>query len=133
VHQTGVALVAVGVEDPETGSPAWRTEPVASDDDLGLLSDDVTPEADPAGPGELEAKPRGLRDRRSERGRGTGCLEQDEQRRGPPGERGQPLEPIRDLGRSRAGLEPLGQIDDQQVDRPTTEQRARDRQALIQV
>jgi len=55
--EAGVALAAVGVEDPELRPPARRTEAVPRDHHLRPLADDVATEADPAAPGELEPEP----------------------------------------------------------------------------
>ena len=49
-----VALATVRVEDPEGRPPPRWPEPVAGDECLGLLSDHVAPEPDPAPPGQLE-------------------------------------------------------------------------------
>ena len=64
--ETGVALAAVRVKDPEGRSPPRRPEPVAGDERLGLLPDHVAPEPDPAPPGQLESEAGRLGDGRRE-------------------------------------------------------------------
>ena len=79
--EAGVALAAVRVEDPEGGSPPRRPEPVAGDDRLGLLADDVAPEPDPRPAGQLEPQAGRLGDGRREAVRVTPArwFEQDQQ------------------------------------------------------
>ena len=63
--EAAIALAALGVEDP--GSARFpAAEPVAGDGHLGLLADDVAPEADPGSAGELEAEAGRLGDGRGE-------------------------------------------------------------------
>ena len=64
--EAAIALAALGVEDPELRPPPRRAEPVAGDGHLGLLADDVAPEADPRSAGELEAEAGRLGDGRGE-------------------------------------------------------------------
>ena len=54
--EAGVALAAVGVEDPQLRPPPRRAETVPGDHHLRPLTDDVAAEADPAAPGELQAE-----------------------------------------------------------------------------
>jgi hypothetical protein len=121
--EAGVAWPAVGVEDPELGPAAGRPVPVAADRHLDPLADDVPTEPDPRSASELEPET----DRRAEQVRRTvgsvrhGWLEDHEQAAGPPGQRRQPAEPLGDPARLPG---PGGQIDEQQVDRSGTEQRA---------
>ena len=144
--EAGVALPAVGVEDPQRRPPPWRAGAVARDDHLRSLADDVAPEPDPRSSGELEADPGGLADGALElAGAARRRLEHDERDPGTPGER-------RDPGKSIAESSPPGsggtrgsgggrrrspgclvgrQVDDEQVHRPAREQRAGDRQPLL--
>ena len=55
--EAGVALTALRVEDPERHPAPRRAVPIAGDQRLGSLADDVPPETDPRAPGELQAKP----------------------------------------------------------------------------
>ncbi len=111
--------------------------PVAPDDDLGPLAHDITPEADPRSPGELEAESR----RRGQRiglaspaparsGAGRRRLEDDQEHAGPPRQRGHPGELVGESGRSSG---PGGQVDDEQVDRSGLEERAGHRETLVKV
>ena len=138
--EAGVALPSVGVQDPEGRSPARWTSPVAGDDHLRSLADDVPAEPDPRSTGELEPDPGRLADGRCQtarRCRGTWRLEHDEGDPGTACERGQPPESIGE-SRSRAATarppfrrQARRQVDDQQVDRPSGQERARDRETLL--
>ncbi len=57
-------------------------------------------------------------------------LEDDEERAGSPGERGQTSE---SFGEARGTLEPGGQVDDEQVDRSSLEECAGHRETLVEV
>src|SRR5258707_5055585 len=94
--EAGVARTAVRVEDPE-GRPAARwAGPAACYQDLGLLADDIAPEAEPRSTGQLEADPgrlaHGRHDIRDEARR----LEDDEADPRPSGERREPAEAVGD-------------------------------------
>ena len=91
------------------------------------------PEADPRPPGELEAEAARLGDRGREAAREPGRIEDQEQRLRAPGERGESTEAFGDLGRLVGLRQPAaGQVEHEQVDRATGQQRARDREALVQ-
>jgi hypothetical protein len=62
VAEAGVALSAVGVEDPQRRPPPGWTGAIARDDHLRSLADDVSSEPDPRSTGELEADPGRLAD-----------------------------------------------------------------------
>src|SRR5215212_1979854 len=64
--EAGVPLSSVRVEDPDRRPTARRAGPVATDDHLRSLADDVPPEADPRAPGELEADAGGFADGRDD-------------------------------------------------------------------
>jgi len=130
--EAGVALAAVGVEDPERGSPARWAGPIAGDDHLRSLPDDVPAEPDPRSAGQLQPDAGRLADGGSETGaRGRPRrLEHDERDPGTTRERGHSGEPIREPG---GAWRPCRQVDDEEVDRPTGEERAGDRQALLGV
>ena len=135
--EAGVALATVGVEDPEGGPPPRRAVAIAGDERLRPLPDDVAPEADPRSPGKLEADPGRLGDgggKTPDRPAGeAGWLEDDEERLRPPGECRQPAEPIGDAGRAIRGGQPAArQVQDEQVDRASGQQRATDGQALVE-
>jgi hypothetical protein len=98
--EAGVALAAVGIEDPERGSPARWAGPIAGDDHLCSLPDDVPAEPDPRSAGQLQPDAGRLADGGSEtsaRGRPR-RLEHDERDSGPARERGHSGEAIREPG-----------------------------------
>jgi hypothetical protein len=139
--EAGVALAAVGIQDPKAGSPPWWAGPIAGDDHLRSLADDVAPEPDPRSTGKLEPDARRLRDGGRETGRRRRArrLEHDEADPGTSREGGQAAEAIGE-SRARASLIPrptraqaCGQVDDQQVDRSTSQQGARDREPLLRI
>ena len=144
--EAGIALPTVGVQDPEGCPPARWASPVAGDDHLRSLADDVPAEPDPRSTGELEPDAGRLADgsRQPPTRRGARRLEHDEADPGTARERGQPPESIGESrsrrsilraslarGPARSSLQAGRQVDDQQVDRPAGQQRAGDRQALL--
>ena len=128
--EAGVALAAVGIEDPKAGSPAGWAGPIAGDDHLRSLADHVPAEPDPRLTGQLEADPGRLPDRGLETARSARRLEDHQADPGPTRERGQAPEAIRE-GATAAGSR--RQVDDEEVDRSPGQQRAGDRQALLGV
>jgi hypothetical protein len=138
--EAGIALAAVRVEDPE-GRPAARwTGPVAGDHHLRSLADHVPAEPDPRSAGQLQPDPGRLADGAGEAtAAGTaamrvGRFEHDEADPGPPGQRCQPSEPIREShlrATTRAARNASRQVDDKEVHRSTGQQRPGDRQALV--
>ena len=100
---------------------------------LRPLADDVAPEPDPRSAGELEAEAGrfgdgGRRGRRSSPG-GSRATSSVSDRRASAASR---REPVGDLRGGRAGVRARRQVDDEQVDRPAGEERAGDRQALVE-
>ena len=131
--EAGVALAAVGVEDPEGRPPPRRAVSVAGDQRLRPLADDVAPEPDPRPPGELEPDAGRLGDGGRQVPVEARRLEDDEQRLRATGERRQPAEPVGDPGGLVRGGQPAtGQVEHEQVDRPPGQQRATDGQALVE-
>ena len=130
--EAAVALPSLRVEDPELRPPPRRAESVAGDGHLRPLADDVAPEPDPRSAGELEAEARRFGDGGGEAGRQARWLEGDEERLRAAGQRGEPAEAIGDVGGGRAGIRARRQVDDEEVDRPAGEERAGDRQALVE-
>jgi hypothetical protein len=128
--EAGVPLAAVGVEDPEGRPPARRAGPVAGHDHLRPLTHDVASEADPRRPGELEADPGCLADGAGDARGQARWLEDREADPGPAGEGRQPAEPIDGL---RFPIDLLGQVHDEEVDRPAREQGTRDGDPLLDV
>ena len=127
--EAGVALAAVGVEDLERGSPARWAGPIAGDDHLRSLPDDVPAEPDPRPVRQLQPDAGRL----AHGGRETGAcgrprrLEHDERDPGTARERGHSGEPIGEPG---GAWRPCRQVDDQEVHRPAGEERAGDRQTF---
>ena len=130
--ETSVTPSPLRVEDPELRPPPRRTESVAGDRHLRPLADDIAPETDPRSSGELEAEARRFGNGRGEPGRQAGRLEGDEERLRAAGQRGEPAKAIGDAGGGRAGIRTRRQVHDEQVDRPAGEERAGDRQALVE-
>ena len=131
--EAGVALPAVGVEDPQRRAPPGWTGAVARDDHLRSLADDVSSEPDPRSTGQLEADPGCLADRGIEAPWASARrLEHHERDPGSTGERRNPGEPIAESHLRNAVL-PGRQVDDQQVHRPTRKQRAGNGEALLRV
>ena len=131
-REAGVAIVAVGVEDPKLCPPARRAEPVACDHRLSPLPHDVADQPDPRSTGQLEPKPGRLGDGAGHSRGQVRWLDEDEQRLRPARQRDQPMEAITQLRRTSGSLETRREVEDEQVDRPTGEQRRRDRQALVE-
>ena len=143
--EAGVALASVRVQDPEGRSPARRSGPVAGDDHLRALADHVAAESDPRSTGQLETDAGRLADGAGETAGsgGTRWLEHDDGDARPSRQRRQASEPI-DEGSSGTRAEALRagpfrvtarattrQVDDQQVDGSTGQERACDREALV--
>ena len=133
--KAGVALAAVGVENLERGAPAGRSGPVAGDEHLGALPDDIPAEPDPRPTGQLQPDAGGLADGAVQPARGAvrpsgRRLQHDQGDAGPTSERGHSGETVREPGGARRAR---GQVDDEQVHRPARQQGAGDRQALLRV
>lgn len=56
-REAGVPVAALGVDDAQVRPTAGWPEVVAVHDDLGLLADDVAPEAEPRPPCQVEPQP----------------------------------------------------------------------------
>ncbi len=135
--EAGVALAAVGVEDPEGRPPARRAGSVAGDVHLRPLADDVASEVDPRPPRQLEPQPGRLRNGRREPAGKIRWLQDDDAHAGPPTQRreaAQPVtEPVGEATGSPARTGPCRQVDDEQVHGPASEQRTGDGQPLVEV
>ena len=116
---------------------------VPGDHHLGPLADDVTSEADPRPPGELQPKPDRFAEGAGYGRRQPGRLENDQQTARPTCQRRQPVQPIGktrrlSTGRSRGPCPRVfrskhrRQIDQEQIHRAALEQRPGDGQALVQ-
>jgi hypothetical protein len=135
--EAGIALAAVGVQDPKAGSPARWAGPITGDDHLRSLADLVPAEPDPRSTGQLEPDPGrlahgGREARAGSRARarplGSRRLEHDEADSGAAREGGQAAQSIGQPGGTR---EARRQVHDQEIDRPTGQERAGDRQAFL--
>lgn len=126
--QAGVPLAAIGIEDPERGSPPRRADPAATHHDLGHLAHHVPAEPDPRATGEFEADPGSLPDRGSHVPHEPRRLEDEEADPGPTRQRREPAEP---LAEPRRPLRAWRQVQDEQIHRPAREERAGNRQTLV--
>jgi hypothetical protein len=136
--EAGVALASVRIQDPEGRPPSRWAGPATSDDHLRSLADHVAAEPDPRSARQLEPDPRRLTDGAGEAGRAGGVrrFEHDEADPRPAGQGCEPAEAIGEGApeeRVRALPVARRQVDDQQVDRSTGQQRAGDREALVGV
>ena len=132
VGEAPVALPAVGVENPELRPSPRRPEPVAGDRHLGLLADHIAPEADPGASCQLEAEAGRFGDGRGETAGQTGRLERHEQRLCPACQGDEAAKPVGGLRMGRAGIRMRRQIEDEEIDRPSRQERARDRQPFVE-
>ena len=128
--EAGVSLPSVRIEDSERRPPAGWAGPVAGDDHLRSLADDVPPEADPRSTSQLETYPRRLADGRRHVRDEPRRLQDHEADPGPPGQRREPAEAV---GNARGAFDAGREVDDEEVHGPAREQRAGDREALVGV
>lgn len=126
VGEAAIPLPALRVEDAKLRLPPRWTESVAGDRHRRPLADNVAPEPDPRSAVELEAESGGFGDGCHEAGGQPGRLQRDENRLRTASERGEAPETIGHAGRARSGIRTRRQIDDEDVDRPTGEERAGD-------
>lgn len=130
-----VPLTALGVEDPERGRPSRWPVAVVGDERFRALADDVAAQADPRPASQFQADAGRLVDRGRETAWAAaqpGRIEDQEQGLRAAGERGETVESIGDPARRVALRQSTaGQVEDEQVDRATGEERAGDRQALV--
>ena len=133
VCEARIPFAALGVEDPERRAPPGRPVAVVGDERLGALADDVAAEADPRPAGQLEPDAGRLGDRGREAAGEPGRIEDEEQGLRASGERGKSMESVGDPARLvRPSQSTAGQVEDEHVDRPTRQERARDAQALVE-
>ena len=117
--EAGVPLPSVRIEDSERRPPAGWAGPVAGDDHLRSLADDVPPEANPRSTGQLETDPRRFADGSGDSLDETRRLQDHERDPGPASERREPAEAV---GNARGGLDAGREIDDKEVHGPAREQ-----------
>ena len=128
-----IPVAALGVQDPEGGLPSRWPVAVVRDERLRALADDVATQADPRPTNQLEPNAGRLVDRGGEAAGESGRIQDQEQGLRAPGERGQSMESIGDPARLvRLRQSSAGQVQDEQVDRPSRQEAARDRQAFVQ-
>ncbi len=113
--ETCIPIPTVRVQDPERGSSAGRTGPVACDHDIGGLPDDISAEPDPRSAGELQADPRPLPDRGGHRAHEPRRFEDQQGDSGSPGESGEPTESISE---PRRPVGTRGQVQNEKVHGP---------------
>lgn len=124
--EASIARAAVRVQDPDLGPATRRTEAAAGHLHLGPLADDVMAEPDPGSAPELQPEPEAGAERPV--GSTPRWLQDDEQGTGSPGERGETAEGIDEPVRP---ADPGWQVEEEQVDGPTLEERARHRERLL--
>ena len=117
--ETAVPLATLGVEDPELRPSSRRSVAAAGHERLRPLADDVPPEPDPGPARQFQAQSGRFGDSGREPGGQPGRLERDEERLRPPGEPGQPTQPLGNPGRRRAHGGSGRQVDHEDVDRST--------------
>jgi hypothetical protein len=131
--KTAVTLAAVRIEDLERRPAARRAVAIASDQRLGPLADDVSPQPDPRVTGELQTEAGGSGHGAREVAAEAGRLKHHEERLRAPGQGGEAVEPIGQACRAVRGRHTTaGQIQDQQVHRSTGKQHATDGQPFIE-
>jgi hypothetical protein len=131
--ETRVPLAALGVEDPERRSTPRRAVAVVGHERLGPVADDVAPEPDPRPVRQLEPDTGRLGDRVRETTAESGRVEDQQQGLGAPRERGQSMQPVADACRLVGpGQSTTGQVEDEQIDRPTGQQAPGDAEALVE-
>jgi hypothetical protein len=127
-----VPLPTLRIEDPERRSLPRRPVPVAGNERLGALADDIAPEPDPRPANELEPEPGRLGHGGRKAGTEVRRLEDDEEGVRPTGEGRQPMEPVRDAGRAIGTRQAGRQIDEEEVDRASGQERGSDREAFVE-
>jgi hypothetical protein len=127
-RETGIPLAALGVEDPEGRPTPRRTVAVMRDECLRPLADDVAAQPDPRPARQLEPDAGRLGDRGRQPAIEPGGIEDQQQRLRAASERGESMEPVRDLRRLVGpGQSTARQVQDEQVDRAAGKQAAGDR------
>lgn len=96
--ETGVALPAVRVEDPEDRPATRWPRPVPGDGHLRPLADDVPAEPDPRPSDEFEPETGRLGHRGRHGGGEARRLEDHDRAAGPSAEGGEPAEPVTEAG-----------------------------------
>jgi hypothetical protein len=124
--EASIARSAVRVQDPDLRPATRWTEATAGHLHLGPLADDVTAEPDPGPAPELQPEPEPGAERPV--GSAPRRLEDDEQGTGPAGERSEAVEGLDEPARP---AEPGWQVEEEQVDGPALEERARHRERLL--
>lgn len=141
VAETGVAIPAVRVEDPQLRPSARWTRAVPGHDHLRPLADDITAEPDPVPPGQLQADPRRLLEHIPEALRKPGGFDDDEQGLRMTGERRQATQTFGHPGPRAPGTPPSlesvrpargRKIQDEGIDDASLEQRADHGQPLVE-
>ncbi len=159
-QEAGVPATPLRVEDPNLCSTPRRPEPVPADEHFGALPDDIPAEADPRSTGQLQPKRCRRGDGGRQLLPESRWLEDDEQHAGPPGKGGEALEAIGQAGRTfrrtvvpgvarcrhiapgvaprrwvpgrgAAGPSVVRQVDDEDIHRPTREERPGHRDPFI--
>ncbi len=124
---------ALCVQDGQLGVPTGRAVPVAHHSGPAPLPDHVPAQPDPARAAQFEPQPaRLVHGSRQSASQPVG-RQHHEQRPRPPGQARQPPQPVPHPRSGHRRAPTLGQVQHQQVHRPGGEQRARQRQRLLEV
>ena len=131
--EAAVPRPALGVQDGQLGVPTGRAVPVARHGGPAPLPDHVPAQPDPARAAQLKPQPaRLVHSSRQPASQPVG-RQHHEQRPCPPGQPRQPPQPVPHPRSGHRRVPTLGQVQHQQVHRPGGEQRARQRQRLLEV
>jgi hypothetical protein len=134
--QAGISRTAVRVEDPQVHRSAGRRVSISRDPGSGQLADHVPAQPDPGSPAQLELESGRLLDRRGNRARQTGRLDDDQLDLRPTGDGRQPVNSIAQLGSGglpfRGPNGPDRQVQQQKIYGPVLKEHGRHRQRLFQ-
>jgi len=131
--QARVPRAAIGIEDLEDGAPPRGAVAVAGHLHVAALAHHVPAQPDPARAPQLQAQAAGLLHGRRKRAAQHHGLQHHEQRARPPGERGEPAQPVPHPLPCHGRVPPVRQVQHRHIHRPRREQRTGHRQRLVQV
>jgi hypothetical protein len=132
-RQAGVPGTALRVEDLQGGAATGWAVPVAGHLHGAPLPDDVPAQADPARAAQLQAEAARLLDRSGEAPTQAGGLQHDQEGARAACQRGQSAQPVPHTLPGDRWITALGQVHDQQVHGPRSQQRTREGERLLEV
>jgi hypothetical protein len=132
-HEAAVPRAALRVQDLELRAATRRPVAIALDAGHAPLAHHVPAEPDPARPAEIQSQTARLLDRRRQPAAEPVRLQDQQQRPGPARQRREAVQPVPHLRPHDGRVPPVRQVQHQQVHRPRGEQRARQRERLLQV